>query len=197
MTSITYDKSIIKSINVEDYNKYSHLTPKNIMNNVFPGAGRPCDDVKMFYSYFAEIERIAIDDDIVKACEEDECENIYLNFTEFIKTADNSIFDNIKDVYCLIKYPVRNPAFIHIQLHGSLTYDKLLYAYSVAYQTMYDIEENTNNKIFIPTSVLLNRSETDGLFGIWGHDIVDLEYDGNSELKIYDNFVIFSAGCSS
>lgn len=48
------------------------------------------------------------------------------------------------------------------------------------YQKLYEWEEAQESHL-IPG--MLNRAKTDGPFGIWGHDITDLIYNGHSSIK--------------
>lgn len=52
---------------------------------------------------------------------------------------------------------------------------------------MYDEEENTSKTKTVPVKQrqgLLNRNETNGKYGIWGHDLSDLDL---TSMDVYEN----------
>lgn len=75
-----------------------------------------------------------------------------------------------------------------------ITYGIILYITTYAYQLIYDLEEqDIGNPGYLGDS--FNRAESNGRFGI--HVIGDLIYNGNSELLIYDNYIVIWLGCDS
>lgn len=92
----------------------------------------------------------------------------------------------IKYVICIITYPVTNDAIFKFDCSNiDVTYGVIMYLYTYAYQYMYELEDT------IPVGNIfgmLNRKKSEGRFGIWGHYIEDLVYNGNSSLKyVNDN----------
>lgn len=84
-------------------------------------------------------------------------------------------------VYATIRYPVSRPAVFRYELNAPARYGTLLYLYTDAYQRMYSLESDPG---CVPR--MLNRAESDGPFGIWGHYIDDLVYNGSSSVKVYE-----------
>jgi hypothetical protein len=85
-----------------------------------------------------------------------------------------------------IDYPLNNPAsFILKSSQNSFTKKQLVLEISKKYHEIYNEEENSAKQKTIPVDKregLINRNETDGKYGIWGHDIGDLDL---SSIEIY------------
>lgn len=106
------------------------------------------------------------------------------------------IDSNISTIYTVISYPLSKEAIFKFTSTTPITYGMLLYAYNLAYQKIYELEEqDAGNPGHIPG--MLNRNSSDGRFGIWGHDLGDLIYNGYSTIKIYDDYVICKFDCDS
>lgn len=110
--------------------------------------------------------------------------------------AKKKVFDgNI--IYVTIDYSLTNKAVLKFTSNVPVTYGLLLYAYTMAYQLVYKTEDED---VGTPTGHIpgmLNRAKSNGRFGIWGHDIGDLVYNGNSCISIFDNHVICYFLCDS
>ena len=110
----------------------------------------------------------------------------------------HKVLSNITNVIVEIDYPVSKPAIFKFDCTSTeVTYGLVLYLYTYAYQLMYkledeDVGESTNN---IPG--MLNRERSEGRFGIWGHDIGDLVYNGISTLSFSGDTVICYFSCDS
>jgi predicted nucleotidyltransferase len=82
-----------------------------------------------------------------------------------------------------IDYPLSNPVEIMIMSDSEkgFTRKKLVEEISKAYNQIYKEEEETSNIKTIPIferEGVINRNQTDGKYGIWGHDIDDLDLSG-------------------
>ncbi len=78
-----------------------------------------------------------------------------------------------------IDYPVAKPAEIPLSPSDPRGYSRAAIAREVAkvYAAVYEEEERTSSVKVIPPEArgqTYNRNETDGKYGIWGHDIEDL-----------------------
>ena len=65
----------------------------------------------------------------------------------------------------------------------------MILAISKKYNEVYAEEEKTANTKTIPIDKrtgLINRNETDGKYGIWGHDLSDLDLSGIEVYKTKD-----------
>lgn len=51
------------------------------------------------------------------------------------------IINNVNTIYCIITYPLHKPATIKFTCKVPVTYGMLLYAYTIAYQWVYELEE--------------------------------------------------------
>jgi hypothetical protein len=79
----------------------------------------------------------------------------------------------------VIEYPLSNPATIGIQasLNQGFTRAELVRTVCEEYANVYEAEEATADTKTIPKeerTILRNRNRTDGVYGIWGHDLDDL-----------------------
>ena len=108
-------------------------------------------------------------------------------------------FNNISTVYTRITYPLKRPALFrfNLNLNGkTLTAGHLLWIYTWAYQMVYALEEEEDgNPGDIPG--MFNRATSNGPFGIWGHCIGDLDYNGSSKVDVYNDYVICEFDCDS
>jgi hypothetical protein len=195
--------------------------PDRILNDLLGYFGRPSQDAK---SYDEFIESLA--DNYVKYIdpEYDEWVRTYDSLDEAKNARRKSILadlnkrvgDRISKVYTKITYPLSRTAIFCFDLsfggddtdadadadadtdtdNGPLTAGHLLWIYTVAYQTVYALEEEEDGD---PGHIsgMLNRAKSNGPFGIWGHDITDLVYNGGSTVHIYEEYVICEFDCDS
>ncbi|MGN6495488.1 MAG: hypothetical protein ACTHLE_26100, partial [Agriterribacter sp.] len=88
----------------------------------------------------------------------------------------------------IIDYPLLRPAVIELKSADQGFSNKaLILAISEQYQKIYKEEEATAITRTTPADQrkeLLNRNETDGKYGIWGHDLSDLSL---SEIEVYQH----------
>lgn len=87
-----------------------------------------------------------------------------------------------------IDYPLNHPAtFIIKTIEKGFTRRQLITEISKKYHEIYKLEESTANNKTTPVEQrqgLINRNETDGKYGIWGHDISDLDL---STIEVHKN----------
>lgn len=88
----------------------------------------------------------------------------------------------------LIDYPLNKPVEIPIKSTSAngFTKEDLAIIVSREYKRIYQEEEATANIKTTPMEQrkgLINRNQTDGKYGIWGHDIEDLDLSGISVIK--------------
>lgn len=90
------------------------------------------------------------------------------------------------EITLIIDYPLNNPAkFLLISSEKGFTKKQLAIEISKKYLDIYKAEERSAKTKTIPVEKregLINRNETDGMYGIWGHDIGDLDL---SSLQVY------------
>lgn len=96
------------------------------------------------------------------------------------------VYNDIKQVYVVIEYPLTSSAIIRFDIDGDVTFGLLLCLYSYAYQLIYHIEDNDIS--FQKKNKVNNTQDsiTIGRFGIYDHDIDELVYNGASEIDIYE-----------
>jgi hypothetical protein len=155
--------------------------------------GYPADNIPNSLGEYYNI----IISEFLESLSEEENEDNY-DETSLKKLLNTVVSDNIKYVYATISYPLTNKAVIRFSCNNNkiITYGMLLYLYTKAYHIVYDTEEEDDKDPgHIPG--LANRAISDGRFGIWGHDIGDLIYNGGSIIKIYDNYIICNFDCDS
>lgn len=191
---ITTNDNIINKIYLLD--DYVIDSKKNLVqNNIFPYCGYPSEDI-INSTTFAEnyvsnyIERNK--DDI----NHEDYEKVKEKLTNKLqKEIDSNIL-----IIC-IKYPLSSPAYYQFELKKNMVHSDLLYLYTIGYQLTYYIEESDDKDPgHIPG--MFNRASSNGRFGIWGHDIEDLVYNGNSKLILFSTNddtkrVYFEADCDS
>jgi hypothetical protein len=89
-------------------------------------------------------------------------------------------------VTLVIDYPLNKEAkFALSSTAGGFTRKQLVLSISQKYHEIYTVEENTATVKTIPRDKrvgLINRNQTDGEYGIWGHDLGDLDL---SEIEVY------------
>ena len=91
-------------------------------------------------------------------------------------------------VALMIDYPLARPVFFELSSPSKgFTRKQIVLAISKKYHEIYDEEERTAATKTIPMAqrkTLANRNETDGKYGIWGHDLSDLMLD---TIDVYKN----------
>jgi hypothetical protein len=92
--------------------------------------------------------------------------------------ADKIVIDH-PIVTLFIDYPLNNPAIFEIKAVGEgFSRRELILKISEKYQEIYKLEESTAKTKTIPPDQregMINRNETDGKYGVWGHDLSDLD----------------------
>jgi len=86
------------------------------------------------------------------------------------------------DIFIEYSYPIRHPYTLSYHSRGGFCREQLIHIITSQYKQMYAEEEKTvRHKPVIPmdqrgllTYNIMNRNETDGKYGIWGHDLEDL-----------------------
>jgi hypothetical protein len=90
------------------------------------------------------------------------------------------------EIILIIDYPLNNPAeFLLKSSEKGFTKKQLVIEISKKYHEIYKAEEDSAKNKTIPVEkreCLINRNETDGKYGIWGHDIGDLDL---SSVEVY------------
>ncbi|MBO9659936.1 MAG: hypothetical protein J7527_14045, partial [Chitinophagaceae bacterium] len=85
------------------------------------------------------------------------------------------------EVSVVIDYPLKNEFVFKLRSTGDLTKGELAQLISDQYQQIYEEEEKSATIKTIPQTQrkpLYNRNETNGKYGIWGHDLSDLVLSG-------------------
>ena len=152
--------------------------------------GRPSQDIRT-YQYF--IDEIFTDFD-----SDDDSDDPYFDPEELREKFDQIVSPNIKNIYTAIDYPLRKPAQFKFTIKDNIdvTFGFLLYTYTVAYQMVYEIEdEEEGHPGYIKG--MFNRQQSNGKFGIWGHDIGDLVYNGCSKIHVSGENVFCYFDCDS
>jgi hypothetical protein len=107
------------------------------------------------------------------------------NEIEYLIDADEIVIENA-EITLNIDYPLNNPAkFILKSAVNGFTKKQLIIEISKKYHEVYVEEEKTAKTKTIPIDKregVINRNETDGIYGIWGHDIGDLVL---SEIEVF------------
>jgi hypothetical protein len=83
-----------------------------------------------------------------------------------------------------LSYPLN--VIVEVDIDECKTIGSLLSKIAKSYKNIYDTEDETQTN-YQPAGSLLNRGETDGTFGIWGHVISDLYFE---RVSVYKNGLI-------
>lgn len=81
----------------------------------------------------------------------------------------------------LFDYPLNKPVSFEFNNPNGFTRKDLILLISKKYHEIYDEEEKYAKTKTIPRekrSGIINRNETDGKYGVWGHDLSDLDLSG-------------------
>jgi hypothetical protein len=89
-------------------------------------------------------------------------------------------------VTVVIDYPLTNNYKFELLSKKGFTREQLIKGISNEYYLLYDEEEKSATVKTIPAKnrKIYNRNQTNGKYGIWGHDIGDLVLD---EIQVYKN----------
>lgn len=83
------------------------------------------------------------------------------------------------EITVIIDYPLNKPtSFVLTNSKNGFTKKDLILEISKKYHEIFTIEETTATTKTIPPDErkgIMNRNETNGIYGIWGHDIGDLD----------------------
>lgn len=90
-------------------------------------------------------------------------------------------------IILIIDYPLEKPVTFDLTSEKGFSRKQLILAISKVYHEIYRKEETSANIKTIPMEQregLINRNKTDGEYGIWGHDLSDLDL---SYIEVYKN----------
>jgi hypothetical protein len=89
----------------------------------------------------------------------------------------NEIVIKETEIEVILDYPLDNPFVGVLRAKEGFTREMLIQEISSRYRAIYEEEERTATIKTIPMdkrTEMYNRNQTDGKYGIWGHDIADL-----------------------
>ena len=105
------------------------------------------------------------------------------------------------EITLVIDYPLNKPAEFILKSPGKgFTKKQLVLEISKKYHEIYDAEESSAKNKTIPVEKregLINRNETDGKYGIWGHDIGDLDLSSAEVYKMENGKIQILLGIES
>lgn len=104
---------------------------------------------------------------------EDKAANLITPLSSRSRYFDKPLTGNVYLTYPLSKT-------VEVKVKNIRTIGSLLWKVAKAYQRIYKQEEASANVKTIPADErvgLINRNETDGNYGIWGHDLCDLWFE--------------------
>ncbi|MEO8238025.1 MAG: hypothetical protein ABI793_16900 [Flavobacterium sp.] len=113
----------------------------------------------------------------------------------------NKIVIPYSEITLIIDYPLNKPAgFLLKSSEKGFTKKQLTIEISKKYHEIYEVEEGSAKTKTIPVEKregLINRNETDGKYGIWGHDIGDLDLSSVQVYKTKNGKVTILLGIES
>jgi hypothetical protein len=92
----------------------------------------------------------------------------------------DTIIISQKSISIIIDYPLTTPFVFTLNSDSGFSRKTLLREIAKKYAEVYKIEEETSSIKTIPIKdrKMMNRNQTNGKFGIWGHDLSDLDLSG-------------------
>jgi hypothetical protein len=103
-------------------------------------------------------------------------------------------------VKIIIDYPLTNQYEFTLTSNKGFTREQLLAEISLHYFKLYEEEENSATVKTIPIdkrTKMYNRNQTNGKYGIWGHDIADLDLSEIQVFKAANGQIILTLGIES
>jgi hypothetical protein len=88
-----------------------------------------------------------------------------------------------------IDYPLTNPDYLDIELEHA--FGGILWEIANRYKEIYAGEDKTATEVESPNPQLINRGRSNGNYGIWGHDLEDLYFEG---LQIFGKEIVILIG---
>ncbi len=93
----------------------------------------------------------------------------------------DSLLITTDNIILIIDYPLTQPYEVHLQSDKGFTKAELAREICKHYQLIYAEEEKTATVKTVPVNertTLANRNQTNGIYGVWGHDLVDIQLSG-------------------
>jgi hypothetical protein len=88
-----------------------------------------------------------------------------------------------------IDYPLTNPDFLEIEAEHA--FGGILWEIANRYKEIYAGEDKTATEVESLNPQLINRGRSNGNYGIWGHDLEDLYFEG---LQIFGKEIVILIG---
>lgn len=194
---------VIKSITpVDDFEP----SGEDIRIELPPYCLHPSDDCATYAQVFQQIKDAIVEQAEDEDEDEDakETDDVPITFTERVSQRLSKFITPIPmlsekpTVFVRITYPVRTKAMFRVVFRpdaGQLNIAMLHIAHATAYKLMYALEDGDTEAELIPG--MFNRQFTQGPYGIWGHCIEDLIYNGSCQLNIFQNSLVCKLSCDS
>lgn len=166
-------------------NKLLKSLPDRVIRDVFPYRLAPSDKMTIdeYYETLRQSPReyYKLDDN-----------EVLEDWMKSDKSSDPDEKLPVTKLYCIIDYPLSYTAYVKFDVPdlNTLTTGIALHAYTNAYQRVYDMEDDDVGAPTPNIPGMLNRDKSNGRFGIWGHSINDLVYNGSSEIKLYGRIAV-------
>jgi hypothetical protein len=124
-------------------------------------------------------------------------ENAKIDLPYLIKKDEIVITDN--NITIIIDYPLTNIYKFDLHSKKGFTREMLLTEIRTHYFKLYDEEEKSASTKTVPMEkrTMYNRNETNGKYGIWGHDIADLVLTDIQVYKTTDGKIVLALGIDS
>jgi hypothetical protein len=113
--------------------------------------------------------------------------------------ADSIVIQN-NSVILLVTYPLNNPGKFELKSTKGFTRKQLIFEISQKYYEIYNSEEQSATIKTIARQNrkgLVNRNTTNGKYGVWGHDIQDLDLSSIEVYKTFDNKILLRLNIES
>jgi hypothetical protein len=105
----------------------------------------------------------------------------------------NRVITPSKTLVFMLDYPLNKPVYFQLKMRKpGIQLKHLVRAVQRAYRKIYQVEATTSNIEAGHIPGMLNRNETDGTYGIWGHDLDDLvieEISYDRKTKVWSFYI--------
>jgi hypothetical protein len=109
--------------------------------------------------------------------------NEYPNLGVTWRIADDAVVTSADNITIIFDYPLREEVEFEYKNTNGFRYSDFWGAVYLGYTQIYAQEPQPKASERLENAPLINRPETEGKYGIWGHDIEDLFLDGFVEVS--------------
>lgn len=107
---------------------------------------------------------------------------------------NTKVSNDISIIYAVLEYPADQPAVFKFETNNIITYGVLLYAHIIAYQLLCALEKDSSEC----THEMVNPDfPCQQCARMYSTGVSDLCYNGDSQIIIYDSYIVCKFNCDS